>query len=85
MQLDKGVNYVSKEDLDSLVDLYTQAVEFYNSNMQAERQKYYQNKLMSLLESPSMQKVYANNDKKEKKEAPETIEKKSPEKPSDAY
>ena len=88
MQLDKGASYVSKEDLDSLVDLYTQAVEYYNSNMQMERQKYYQNKLMALLESSSMQKVYANHNsakKENEKESEPVIDKKSPEKPVDPY
>lgn len=61
MQCSKGSNYTTQYDIDNLVELYTQAVEYYNSTQQAEKQRYYQLKLQNLLESPSMQKVYENN------------------------
>lgn len=58
MQCDKGPSYITMDDINNLMDLYTQAVEFYNSTQQADRQKYYEHKLQNLLESPSVKKVY---------------------------
>ena len=61
MQCSKGSTFVTQHDIDSLVELYTQAVEYYNSTQQVDNQRYYQQKLQNLLESPSMQKVYEKN------------------------
>lgn len=33
------------DDIKNLMDLYTQAVEYYNSSQQNDRQKYYESKL----------------------------------------
>ena len=33
MQCDKGPSYITMDDINNLMDLYTQAVEFYNSTM----------------------------------------------------
>jgi len=40
------------------MDLYTQAVEYYNSTQQNDRQKYYENKLQKLMSSPNIKKLY---------------------------
>lgn len=58
MQMEKGQTYITMDDINNLMDLYTQAVEFYNSTMQSDRQKYYEHKLLNLLESPAVKKVY---------------------------
>jgi len=39
------------------MDLYTQAVEYYNSTQQVDRQKYYQTKLCNLFEAPQVKKL----------------------------
>lgn len=56
--MEKGQTYISMEDINNLMDLYTQAVEFYNSTLQVDRQKYYETKLANLLESPILKKIY---------------------------
>ena len=58
MQIEKGSNYVTMDDINNLMDLYTQAVEFYNCAQQADRQKYYETKLLKLLETPNIMKIY---------------------------
>lgn len=45
MQIDKGINFTTMDDIKNLMDLYTQAVEYYNSSQQNDRQKYYESKL----------------------------------------
>ena len=42
MQMDKGSDHVTIDDIKNLMDLYTQAIEYYNSNQQGDRQKYYE-------------------------------------------
>lgn len=37
MQIDKGADFVSIDDIKNLMDLYTQAIEYYNSSQQADR------------------------------------------------
>lgn len=37
MQIEKGNNYTTTDDVKNLLDLYTQAVEFYNSTQQLDR------------------------------------------------
>ena len=59
------------DDIQNLIDLYTQAVEFYNSTQQAERQKYYETKMQKLLESPSVKKVYGGNQEEYKRKESE--------------
>ena len=58
MQMEKGKSYIEMEDINNLMDLYTQAVEYYNSNMQVDRQQYYEQKLVNLLNSPTVKKIY---------------------------
>lgn len=58
MQIEKGQGYITMEDINNLMDLYTQAVEFYNSTMQNDRQKYYEQKLANLLDSPTLKRIY---------------------------
>ena len=48
------------DDVNNLMDLYTQAVEFYNSAQQADRQKYYESKLLKLFEQPNVKKLYSS-------------------------
>lgn len=38
------------DDVQNLMDLYTQAVEYYNSSYEVDRQKYYESKLVKLLD-----------------------------------
>jgi len=45
MQFEKGPSYINMEDINKLMDLYTSAVEYYNSSLQEDRQKYYEGKL----------------------------------------
>lgn len=54
MQCEKGRSYITMDDINNLMDLYTQAVEYYNSSHQTDRQKYYEQKLCKLLESPTI-------------------------------
>ena len=42
MTIEKGALFATIDDIKNLMDLYTQAVEFYNSTQQADRQKYYE-------------------------------------------
>lgn len=42
MQMDKGSQHVTIDDIKCLMDLYTQAIEYYNSNQQPDRQRYYE-------------------------------------------
>lgn len=58
MQIEKGNNYTTTDDVQNLMDLYTQAVEFYNSTQQLDRQKYYENKLHKLMNSNQIKKLY---------------------------
>ena len=58
MQIEKGINYITMDDINNLMDLYTQAVEHYNSAYESDRQKYYENKLIKLLESPNVKKLF---------------------------
>ena len=62
MQIEKGVNYITMADINNLMDLYTQAVEFYNSSYQNDRQKYYESKLQKLLDQPNVKKLYSKNE-----------------------
>ena len=57
MSLDKGINYVTMDDVNNLMELYTQAVEYYDSSYEEDRQKYYQQKLVKLMHSPLFQKL----------------------------
>lgn len=58
MQIEKGLSFTTTDDVQNLMDLYTQAVEFYNSTQQMDRQKYYENKLHKLMNSPHIKKLY---------------------------
>ena len=60
MTIEKGALFATIDDIKNLMDLYTQAVEFYNSTQQVERQKYYEQKLQKLLDSPGVKKIYAH-------------------------
>ena len=59
MQIEKGVQYITMDDVKNLMDLYTQAVEYYNSSYEEDRQKYYESKLIKLLDSPNVKKLYS--------------------------
>lgn len=43
--MEKGIAYTTMDDVKNLMDLYTQAVEYYNSNQQEDRQRYYEKQL----------------------------------------
>lgn len=58
MQIEKGLHFTTTDDVQNLMDLYTQAVEFYNSTQQLDRQKYYETKLHKLMNSPHIKKLY---------------------------
>jgi hypothetical protein len=60
MHIEKGSNNLTMDDVNGLMDLYTQAVEFYNSAQQADRQKYYESKLLKLFEQPNVKKLYSS-------------------------
>jgi len=49
MQIEKGLQYMTMDDVKNLMDLYTKAIEYYNSRYQSERQVYYEQKMVSLL------------------------------------
>ena len=70
MSLDKGIGYVTMDDVNNLMDLYTQAVEFYDSSYEEDRQKYYQQKLIKLMHSPLVQRL-SQGPNEPKKERPE--------------
>lgn len=57
MQVEKGINYITMDDVNNLMDLYTQAVEHYNVVGQPEKQNYYESKLVKLLKLPTILKV----------------------------
>lgn len=57
MQIEKGIAYTTMDDVKNLMDLYTQAVEYYNSNQQEDRQRYYEKQLQKLLEKPVVRRV----------------------------
>ena len=65
MHIEKGQNNLSMDDVNNLMELYTQAVEFYNSAQQADRQKYYESKLLKLFEQPNVKKLYSSSNKPE--------------------
>lgn len=53
------------DDIQNLMDLYTKAVEYYNSSYEEERQKYYESKLIKLLDQPNVKKLYSQKERKE--------------------
>ena len=65
MHIEKGQNNLTMDDVNNLMDLYTQAVEFYNSAQQADRQKYYESKLLKLFEQPNVKKLYSSSNAKQ--------------------
>ncbi len=60
MQIEKGSQYITLDDVNALMNLYTQAIEYYNSNYQNDKQKYYETKLQKLVSQPNVKKVYSN-------------------------
>ena len=46
------------DDISNLMALYTSAVEFYNCTGKPDQQKYYEQKLMKLVKSPEIMKIY---------------------------
>lgn len=56
------------------MDLYTQAVEYYNSTQQNDRQKYYENKLQKLMNSPNIKKLYLLSFQKEQEKTNPSID-----------
>ena len=65
MHIEKGQNNLTMDDVNNLMDLYTQAVEFYNSSYQQDRQKYYESKLLKLFEQPNVKKLYSSSNAKQ--------------------
>ena len=53
------------EDINNLMDLYTKAIEYYNSSVQADKQKYYEGKLTKLLQSPVVKRLLSGDTKEE--------------------
>ena len=53
------------DDVQNLMDLYTQAVEYYNSSYEMDRQKYYESKLVKLLDQPNVKKLYSQKERKD--------------------
>lgn len=52
MLCDKGKGHVTLEDISALMDLYAQAIETFNLDQDQDRQQYYQQKLVTLVQSP---------------------------------
>ena len=70
MQIDKGSDHVTIDDIKNLMDLYTQAIEYYSSTQQVDRQKYYEKQLRHLMVKPVVKAVQsmAYQPEEEKKE-----------------
>jgi len=67
MKIEKGLNFFNITDVNTLINLYTQAIENYYITGEGDNRKYYEKKLKLLLESPSAKKLYTK--KEEPKEA----------------
>ena len=67
MKIEKGLNFFDVNDVNKLINLYTQAIEHYYIAGDEDTRKYYEKKLKLLLESPSAKKTYTK--KEEPKEA----------------
>ena len=65
MQIEKGTQFITMDDVQNLMDLYTQAVEYYNSSYEMDRQKYYESKLVKLLDQPNVKKLYSQKERKD--------------------
>ena len=65
MQIEKGTQFITMDDVQNLMDLYTQAVEYYNSSYEMNRQKYYESKLVKLLDQPNVKKLYSQKERKD--------------------
>ena len=51
MQFEKGIDHVSLDDVDNLMNLYMEAVQYFNSAKEVDKQNFYQKKLQRLLDS----------------------------------